>query len=573
MSDYPTPGKNFAGRYLIIRNLGRGGMGSVFLADDKRLPRKVALKLLLHDDTQILKRFELEARATYELIGHPNIVKIFDIDPENDPPFICMEYVPGESLQTILTDLAREGKDGLPVEDCISLARGVAEGLAHAHRFGIVHRDIKPGNILLEDCEPSRPKIIDFGVVAIPNSKESLTQTGETFFTPKYASPEQFNEVPWKHLDGRTDLYSLGCVLFEMLAGHPLFEGSRNELKEKHLHTTVRFPQNTLQKINGYPGLENLVYELLEKKPTERPPDATAVVARLGSILASYQANGQRNRAEVASPHNAEDEEVAKRGAEKQADDKKLRRFRLLKIAGSVVFVGLGAFLTYELAPIGRTKWNSPSPRSASVPQPRTEALSPQQPNQKVATTPLGNTVHPASEGKSAETASRYAVQSKRSPVLSQGLPAVSPPVAGPTTTSQPVIPSAEKQEIGPLSSSASNSASASAPPPTTPSDITKPERNCGAHNSGTLIWTGTLKTRDMLTIEGQNHPSTGSLEGTRFPDCPFKVVSIVPPDVSITRYPEQSNRWRLILENKKNNSIEKIEIGWQLDLETSPHP
>jgi serine/threonine-protein kinase len=204
--------------YEIERELGHGGMATVYLARDTRHDRSVALKVINPDVSQAfggIERFQREIAITAKL-SHPNILPLHDSGETDGRLFYVAPYVRGESLRARLT---RERQ--LPVRDAIAIARGIAGALEHAHAQGVVHRDIKPENILLADGQPI---VADFGIArALEGSAaEQLTSTGVSIGTPTYMSPEQ---AAGEHVDERADIYSLGCVLYEMLAGEPPFTG------------------------------------------------------------------------------------------------------------------------------------------------------------------------------------------------------------------------------------------------------------------------------------------------------------------------------------------------------------
>jgi serine/threonine-protein kinase len=205
-----------AGRYRIDRELGRGGMATVFLAHDIQHDRPVALKVLLPELAAALgdERFEREIRLVARL-QHPHILGVHDSGDADGLLWFSMPYVEGESLRDRLN---RERQ--LSVDDAVRIVREAALALDYAHRHGVVHRDIKPENILLSD---DQALVADFGIARALQGGESLTQTGLAVGTPAYMSPEQASGE--KTLDGRTDVYSLGCVLYELLAGEPPFTG------------------------------------------------------------------------------------------------------------------------------------------------------------------------------------------------------------------------------------------------------------------------------------------------------------------------------------------------------------
>ncbi len=219
MTDLPTQLQDgLSGRYALERELGRGGMGTVFLAHDLKHDRPVALKLLHPELAASLgpERFQREIRFAARL-QHPHILTVLDSGDTAGQLWFTMPYVEGESLRARLN---RERQ--LPLEDALQIAREAARALDHAHQHGIVHRDIKPENILL--TRDGSTLVADFGIARALAGDERLTQTGMAVGTPAYMSPEQASGD--KGLDARTDVYSLGAVLFELLSGEPPYTGA-----------------------------------------------------------------------------------------------------------------------------------------------------------------------------------------------------------------------------------------------------------------------------------------------------------------------------------------------------------
>ncbi len=208
-----------ADRYAIEQEIGAGGMATVYLAEDLKLHRKVAVKVLRPELAAALgpERFLREIEIAAKL-HHPHILALHDSGEVDGFLYYVMPYVDGESLRDRLN---REKQ--LPVEDALQIAREVADALGSAHRHDVIHRDIKPENILLEE---GHAVVADFGIARAIHAAggEQLTETGLAVGTPAYMSPEQ--AMGSKELDGRSDLYSLGCVLYEMLAGQPPFTGA-----------------------------------------------------------------------------------------------------------------------------------------------------------------------------------------------------------------------------------------------------------------------------------------------------------------------------------------------------------
>jgi serine/threonine protein kinase len=206
--------------YELVEKIGEGGMGEVWRAVDARLEREVAVKLLPESctaDPTRVARFEREAKLASQL-SHPNIATIYEAGEADGSHFIAMELVRGETL----AEKIRVG--GLPSRSVYDVASAVAEGLAEAHRAGIVHRDLKPGNVMLD--ERGRVKILDFGLSrpqSAPDQLSDLTATGQIVGTPHYMSPEQ---VRGDAVDGRSDLFALGAILYELATGVKPFEGA-----------------------------------------------------------------------------------------------------------------------------------------------------------------------------------------------------------------------------------------------------------------------------------------------------------------------------------------------------------
>ncbi len=261
-----------AGRYELGEVIGRGGMSTVYRARDLSLDRivavKVALDPLLERDPVYAARFKREARAA-AAISHPAAVTVFDAGADGPTRYIVMEYVEGASLAEVL----REEKPLKPAR-AAGIAEQVAEALAAAHAAGIVHRDIKPGNVMVGAGD--RVKVLDFGI-ARTTEAANLTETASVLGTAPYMSPEQAMGQP---ADARSDIYSLGCVLYEMLTGKPPFMA---EVPAAVLHQHVRVAPKSPREQNSSipPALDALVLEMLAKDPGNRPQTAGEVRDRL----------------------------------------------------------------------------------------------------------------------------------------------------------------------------------------------------------------------------------------------------------------------------------------------------
>ncbi|MCH7690133.1 MAG: protein kinase [candidate division Zixibacteria bacterium] len=262
--------------YEIIERIGSGGMGEVYLANDKALERKVALKFLssIHSTNEELRnRFEREARAAARL-NHPNIVTIFEVGLFKDRPFFAMEYLKGKTI----ADLIEE--QPISLRQALEIGCQLCEALAEIHRHKIVHRDLKPANIVMDNNQ--RPRILDFGIASVSDESD-LTKTGTTPGTIAYMSPEQ---IEAKDLDNRSDLFSLGVVLYEMVTGLSPF---RKENQAATINAIMNIsPEPVLNHVPDIPNcFDRIIFALLEKDRDRRPKDALAIKVELTDCLNS----------------------------------------------------------------------------------------------------------------------------------------------------------------------------------------------------------------------------------------------------------------------------------------------
>lgn len=278
------PGMLIRNTYRIVRKLGQGGFGAVYLSEQILMDELRAIKFLSREwshDEAFTSRFRREVRMLRQL-RHRNIVDCGDLErAEDDSLFFSMEYVDGPDLRALMDNI--EGP--FDVRHALELTRGIAEGLGAAHAKGMVHRDIKPENILLAGAQTSVPKIVDFGIVATKEGSIALTRTGGTLLTVAYAAPEQWRGVPATDLDGRTDLYALGGVLFEMLTCTTVFKAESYEgWATQHLNALARPPSAVRPDLINWKGLDALVVRLLAKERDRRPKDVGEVLRLLGEV-------------------------------------------------------------------------------------------------------------------------------------------------------------------------------------------------------------------------------------------------------------------------------------------------
>jgi serine/threonine-protein kinase len=273
-------GQELVGRYRLVKLIAAGGMAEVWEARDDVLARPVALKALhahLARDASFLVRFRREAVSAARL-SHPNVVATFDSAADGDVIFMVMELIRGRSLRAVLDD-----RGPLPPAEAVHVAIQVGRALQHAHRAGLVHRDVKPGNILLCD-EPGRlgqVKVTDFGIAkALLDDGHDITETGAVVGTARYLAPEQAQgEAP----DARSDIYALGVVLYEMLSGEPPFSGP-TELATALMHVESEPPRLRRRKAGIPRSLEAVVLRAMEKDPAGRFADAGELVDALTAI-------------------------------------------------------------------------------------------------------------------------------------------------------------------------------------------------------------------------------------------------------------------------------------------------
>ena len=269
-----TTGSIFAGRYQVIEELGRGGMGRVFRALDRKLNEEVAIKVIkpeIASDKETIKRFHNELRLARK-IAHRNVGKMYELMEHGGTRFITMEYVPGQDLRGLIRQTGR-----LTAGKAVSIARQVCEGLDEAHRLGVVHRDLKPSNIMID--REGNARIMDFGIARSLAGK-STTGAGTFIGTPEYMSPEQ---VEGKDVDNRSDIYSLGVILYEMVAGRRPFDGETAlAIAHKHRYEAPEDPRTADPQIPE--KLAKVILRCLEKDKAARYESARVLDTDLAAI-------------------------------------------------------------------------------------------------------------------------------------------------------------------------------------------------------------------------------------------------------------------------------------------------
>ncbi len=277
----PLIGRLIDGRYQVRSRIARGGMATVYLATDLRLERRVAIKVMhghLADDTQYKARFIQEARSAARL-AHPNVVNVYDQGQDADTAYLVMEYLPGITLRELLQE-----HPVLTTEQAMDIMNAILSGLAAAHRNGIVHRDLKPENVLLAD--DGRIKISDFGLARAATAQ---TATGNALLgTIAYLSPEL---VTRGVADARSDIYAVGIMLYEMLAGEQPFKGDQPfQIAQQHANDTVPTPSSKNPRVPA--ELDELVLWATARDPDQRPRDARAMLEQLHETQRILESGG-----------------------------------------------------------------------------------------------------------------------------------------------------------------------------------------------------------------------------------------------------------------------------------------
>ncbi|MCY1022028.1 serine/threonine protein kinase [Pyxidicoccus sp. MSG2] len=274
-------GRTIAGKYSILRRLGQGGMGSVYLAEQVGIGQQVAMKFLntgLSMDPDVARRFLNEAKS-YARVAHPNAVNLHDFGQDEEGTlYICMEYVEGDDLKRLLSNTGR-----LPVHEAADIILQVADVLAYAHARQVVHRDLKPENVMVrQGMRGWHVKVLDFGIARISDGAPRLTMQGAVAGTPRYMSPEQ---AMGQDVDSRADIYAVGVVLFELLTGQQPFDGtSVAEIMQKQVHQPMPHLTDVVADLQ-LPAIDAVIQKATAKKRVERYATMEAFASDLSNAL------------------------------------------------------------------------------------------------------------------------------------------------------------------------------------------------------------------------------------------------------------------------------------------------
>jgi serine/threonine-protein kinase len=290
-------GREIAGRYRIVKKLGEGGMGAVYRGEQLSLKRAVAVKLLkpeLGANQVILRRFNAEAEAVAKL-SHPNTVNIYDFGQDSDGSlFIAMEFIEGRSLREAI-----QTEGPFSATRALHIALQVAASLSDAHAHAIVHRDLKPDNVMLQERGRTKDvvRVLDFGIAKLRDdnraTQQAMTQAGDMLGTPQYMAPEQ---IRGEAIDGRTDVYALGCMIYEMVTARMPFEAPTiMAMLSKHLLEQAVPPAQRRPDLAIPPAIDQLVQRAMAKDPASRPATMDQFAEMLQAVLATLPTDPNRS--------------------------------------------------------------------------------------------------------------------------------------------------------------------------------------------------------------------------------------------------------------------------------------
>ena len=310
-------GQKINDRYEIIKSIGEGGMANVYLANDTILDRMVAVKVLRGDlsDDKFVRRFEREALSVSNL-SHPNIVEVYDVGVEDGNHYIVMEYIEGKTLKQLL-----KKRETLTLSEVIDIMTQLTDGIAHAHESYIIHRDIKPQNIMIED--DGRIKITDFGIAMALNATQ-LTQTNSVMGSVHYLPPEQ---ASGKSATVKSDIYSMGILMYELLTGNVPFKGD-NAVEIALKHMKDKLPSVRKQDPSIPQSVENIILKAAAKNPRNRYDSAKEMHEDLLHCLDEEHANDKKIVYEYPENDIDDDTPIAKPQSKKK-EEKQIKQVNL----------------------------------------------------------------------------------------------------------------------------------------------------------------------------------------------------------------------------------------------------
>jgi serine/threonine-protein kinase len=564
------------GRYSILKELGRGAMGVVYAATDPLIGRTVAIKTIrlggldtANNRAELTQRLQREAQSA-GILSHPGIITIYDIGEENEDAYIVMEYVDGKTLEELLDS-------GVPQRSktLLSVLHKAAAALDYAHSKGIVHRDVKPSNIMI--CSDEAVKIADFGVAKFATAT-SLTQSGFVLGTPNHMSPEQ---AQGRGVDGRSDQFSLAVVAYRMLTGKLPFEGPTLTA----LLTKILWEEPEYESAGLYPPVRMVFKRALSKDPHLRFPTCTEFVRNLEEAYGSRRADVVTNpQVQEPAELRADSSEPAETAVEKpqtvaaqcvaDADDvaaAALPDESAPKPPPSIVFA------VQEIPPEGTEpavalnsalaeEKQSAEPPKAQAPKKKSRAsLWAASVGILALLTIIGIVVFrsggpeqnvlerdPGAETHRIPDAAPANIPSEQTPAAAAEIKTPPPPPAvAKLPDSAPEPSPAARQPKKTIASEAVKSQSFSSKPAASPPV------------SGILTWSGNLERNAILVISGLE-ANTGKITGQQFPGKPIE-VQVEPKDIAVRRVPAKANAWNQIMLHSGSARYESITIRWKI--------
>lgn len=389
-------GQNLS-NYKVIEKLGSGGMATVYKAHELSLNRVVALKVLssrLSQDEEYIKRFHREAQAAAKL-NHPNIVQVYAIGEDQGIHYFAMEYIKGKSL----ADIKKE-KNVIPATEAIAIIKPVAEALGEAHSAGLIHRDVKPSNIMMDPS--GRPKVTDFGIAFVTEAKTKLTQDGSIIGTPEYLSPEQ---CEGKKVDGRSDIYSLGVTLYEILSGQTPYQA---DTPVGMLMKIIKGSFPPLNEVNpAVPeSVVNVVQKMMETDPQKRYADTGELIRALEEVEKSLTQPAVPI-AEKVPADKTKPEPVTAFIEQHSIEKRKRNLWPAITVAAIILLLLGGAFAAKVLYFDKKAKEDAPSSTVESTAAAEPAATAAQTPG-----TGTGETTEASGTDQTTETASAESTES-----------------------------------------------------------------------------------------------------------------------------------------------------------------
>jgi serine/threonine protein kinase len=487
------------GRYQIVRELGRGAGGVVYLAEDPKIGRRVAIKTISAAggaNETLRKRLQREARSAGAL-AHRNIVTVYEMDDAGPLTYVVMEFVEGKTLRALMQENTR-----LRSPQIITILKQVAEGLDFAHGRNVVHRDIKPTNIMI--AEGDLVKIADFGVAKmLGDATVGLTQAGMAVGTPHYMAPEQ---VLGKPVDGRTDQFALGVIAYELLSGRRPFEGDSITSIMYQIVNEDPIREDTTSSIINLPALPSLL-RALAKEPSQRYPTCLEFIQDLERGLTNPRGVPLEIKPVAPEPPAAAPPPV-----------------------------------------------QPPAPR-----QPAPAAVQAQPPSHSTPPPSPGR-----STGRKVVIAIAASILIVLAALVYHSRTAVPAPAAPPAAQAQTTPPAPAPAKPVPTAPPKGKTSSPEPAHPGTPSTKAPPAapEPSPKDAGGSFTWSGTLANGDALEITG-NEATNGAVSGKGLPRRTPVVVTVDPPDVQVNEAPSADNGYKLVLVNE-GRTVSSITINWR---------